>query len=170
MVMFADPNRTDPYTKGNFKLSIITNSGVDFSSDWSKISARAMEFEESEYREGGGDQIKSKIMGMLNSDDITCERGMSENFDMWQQFKKQYNPQKGYGDAPVGQYRFNGVVYLLDPDKTVVAEWVIKRAWIKKIEEDELDALSSDVLIEKMTLSNEGYFRQAVTNPNRFKS
>jgi phage tail-like protein len=159
MVLFADPNRTDPYTRGNFKLDVITTSGQFLSSNWSKISARKMEFEESEYREGGGDQIKTKVMGMLGSDDITCERGMSEDFDIWDQFKKQYNPQKGYGDAPVGQYRFEAIITLLDPDKTEVAKWNVKRAWIKSIEEGELDALSSDVLAEIMALSNEGYFR-----------
>jgi phage tail-like protein len=158
-VMFSDANRTDPYTRGNFKLDIVTPDGGFSSSNWAKISARKMEFEESEYREGGGDQIKSKIMGMLSSDDISCERGVSEDFDVWNQFKKQYNPEKGYGDAPVGQYRFSATITLLDPDKTEVAQWQVKRAWIKALEEGELDALSSDVLIETMTLSNEGYFR-----------
>lgn len=159
MVLFKDPNRTDPYTRGNFRMDIVTTSGQFLSSNWSKISARAMEFDESEYREGGGNQIKTKVMGMLNSDDITCERGMSEDFDIWNQFKKQYNPDKGYGDADVGQYRFAASVSLLDPNKSVVAMWEIKRAWIKRLEEGELDALSSDVLAETIVLSNEGYFR-----------
>lgn len=162
MVVFADPKRTDPYTRGNFKMDIITADGRFGSSNWSKISARKMEFEESEYREGGGDNIKTKVMGMLSSDDITCERGMSEDFDIWNQFKKQYNPEKGYGDAPVGQYRFSATITLLDPNKTAVTAWQVKRAWIKSLEEGELDALSSDVLAETMVLSNEGYFRVSV--------
>lgn len=162
MVMFADATRTDPYTRGNFKLDIITLDGSFASSLWSKISARKMEFEQSEYREGGGNMIKTKVMGMLSSDDITCERGISEDYDVWKQFTKQYNPNKGYGDASAGKYKFDGIITLLDPDATEVVTWNVKKAWIKSIEEGELDALSSDVLAETIVLANEGYFRVKV--------
>jgi phage tail-like protein len=153
MIVKAETQLADPLRKFKYQISI-SGGGYTFNNlAFSKVGGLSGEYEDTEYREGGDNLSRRRLPGLMKWDDLTLERGVyTEDADLWEAFVQVAN---GSSD-----FRMSIGIDLLDPYTGEPARsWVVTRAWIKKYEEEDLDALSNDVLIERITIAHEGIDR-----------
>lgn len=146
----------DPIRKFKFTVNI-TGGGYNFTRlGFNRVSGLNVEYEETKYREGGDAIVERSLPGLMKFENITLERGvMADDADLWEAFTlaAQGNP----------NFRFEVIITLYDPITNEPARsWVVHRAWVQRYEEDELDASSSEVLIERIVLAHEGFDRLGI--------
>lgn len=135
--------RPDPYGGFNFLVEI---DGVA-SAGFSGVSGLSAEIEPIDYREGSDPMTVRKLPGLRKFTNVTLTRGLTANRDLWQWFKT--------GLDGALQRRTVRIV-LLDDDRTPVARWTLRAAWIARWEGPQLMAHRSDVAIEAIELVHEG--------------
>lgn len=144
----------DPYRNFQFEVEIAGLLRAGFQ----KVSGMKRTTDVTEYREGGDNATPRKLVGQTKYDNITLERGMSndDDFNTW---SKEIFKLDGVGGAnpPAVGFRRRVVIYLKDKDGARVKKWVVKRAWPCEKSEGDLDASSSDVMIQTLILCHEGY-------------
>jgi phage tail-like protein len=147
---FADSSRHDPYKEFAFLVEI-TGNNVFAKAGFSKASGLKMSMDVIEYREGGDNNTFTRTPGLAKFEPITLERGMSEDGDMWAWAKKVFDSDP--------TYRANMIVKLLDDRdrKTVVKQWEFKNVWVSDYETGDFDASSQNVMIERLTVQQEGF-------------
>jgi phage tail-like protein len=136
--------RPDPYGRFNFLVEI---DGVA-TAGFSEVSGLAAEIEPIDYREGSDPMTVRKLPGVRKFTNVTLKRGLTANRDLWQWFKT------GLEGA---LQRRTVRIALLDDDRTPVARWTLRAAWISKWEGPQLMATGSDVAIEAIELVHEGF-------------
>lgn len=136
--------RPDPYGRFNFLVEI---DGVA-TAGFSEVSGLAAEIEPIDYREGSDPMTVRKLPGVRKFSNVTLKRGLTTNRDLWQWFKT--------GLEGALQRRTVRIV-LLDDDRTPVARWTLRNAWLSKWEGPQLMAAGSDVAIESIELVHEGF-------------
>lgn len=136
--------RPDPYGGFNFLVEI---DGVAIAG-FSEISGLSAEIEPIDYREGSDPMTVRKLPGVRKFTNVTLKRGFTHNRDLWQWFKT--------GLEGALQRRTVRIV-LLDDDRTAVARWTLRAAWITKWAGPQLMAAGSDVAIESIELVHEGF-------------
>lgn len=151
---FAESQRHDPYK--NFKFLVeITGSMIFAKAGFQKVSGLKASSEVIEYREGGDQDSKRKMPGIVSYDPVTLERGMSEDTNMWDLFLKVFDVEQLH-QVNDPNFRVTAVIKLLDREGKIVKAWRIDRAWASDYETGEFDAESSSVMIERIVLQHEG--------------
>jgi len=99
-----------------------------------------------------GAEIIQKIPGRLKWGDISLKRGITAELDVWKW-------RKLVEDGKVGDARANGSIFMYDQLGAITAEWDFVRAWPSKVSGPSINAGSSAVGIEEMTVVHEGIVR-----------
>lgn len=148
--MAATDARNDPYRGFNFTA----NFGDDTSAGFTEITGLTVEGDAADYREGL-DKANSvrKLMGLRKFANIQLKRGYTKNNRFWQWYA---NVLQGVPD------RRDGVITLMDESRRPVLRWVVKAAWINKIETSAFKANASEVMLETVELVHEGVVMEAV--------
>lgn len=121
------------------------------------------------YREGGDNTTQRKMPGQTNFADITLSRGVVVGtWQSWYWLKELFyiNQGGGGGYAPAGtNFRANMIVKVMahpsaggrGDNVPVKKMYKVYNVWPSALAYSELDAGSNAVLIEQMTLVNEGF-------------
>ena len=136
--------RRDPFKSYSFLVEIDGIASAAFKS----VSGLGAEAEVIEYREGS-DALSSsrKLPGRVRYPNVTLTRGITTSLDLW-------NWWQTVVDGTVE--RRNVVLVLLDDTRTPALRWVLRNAWIARIEVSELDAGKNEVAVESIELAHEG--------------
>ncbi len=137
-------SRRDPFKNFSFLVEI---DGIA-SSAFTSVTGLAAEVEVIEYREGS-DPVSSsrKLPGRVEYPNVTLSRGITTSSDLWDWWQTVVN-----GSVQ----RRNVAITLLDDSRTPVLRWLLRNAWIAKIEAPELHASANEVAIETIELAHEG--------------
>jgi phage tail-like protein len=103
-----------------------------------------------EYREGGENTTVRKLPGMTTYNNITLQRGVTDDMDLYQ-----WHRQAIQGNVE----RKNGSIVLLDRSGQEVARWNFVRAWPTKWTGPSLNAEGTEVAIDSFELAHEGVER-----------
>lgn len=136
--------QNDPLQKFEYEVRIAGLPGV---MGFAKVSGLKAELETTEYAEGGYKAIH-KLPGREKVEPVTLEKGATDKA-LYTQYKL----------AKDGDPNFRTVITVLQKNRSreVVREWVLAEAWFKSWECDDLDATSSDVLMDKVVIEFEEY-------------
>lgn len=144
----------DPYRNFQWEVEIMGFVRAGFS----KVSGLKRTTDVTEYREGGDNATVRKLPGQTKFDNITLERGVSwdDDFNTWVQMIMTLD---GVGGAnpPTSGFRRTIVIYMKDKSGVRVKKWTVYRAWPSEKTLGDLDAKSSDVLLETLVLAHEGW-------------
>jgi len=150
----VDGKRVDPYR--GFRYTVKTIDGVRLAG-FRTVSGLRSETEITEYREGIDGGRVLKLPGITNYDNIVLERGISadESLMVWrnQVFEANKDPEL----APDDVFRKDLIITLHNRQGQEVKKWQVYDAWPAIYEVDTLDSGSSDVIIERVELANEGH-------------
>jgi phage tail-like protein len=162
----AGSQRHDPYRGFKFKVVIdgFTKAGFQ------KVSGLKEATEVTDYREGTDAVTPRKLPGLTSYDNVTLEHGLSNNQDFrkWRQQIVNLGKEAGAaGDGPAGtapplEFRKTVVISLFDKGGNEVKQYELLEAWPASLEIGDLDAMSSDVVIESLELTHEGLKENAV--------
>ena len=142
--MPAPSTRNDPFKNFNFLVEIDGIAPAAFKS----VSGLSAEVEVIEYRSGADTLTSSrKLPGRVRYSNVTLTRGITSSRDLWDWWRTVVE-----GNAQ----RRNVEIVLLDDSRNVVLRWLLRDAWIVKIEGPELDAGGNEVAIETVELAHEG--------------
>jgi phage tail-like protein len=128
----------DLLTKFRFRVEI---DGVTIAG-FCEVTGLEISIEPIEYREGGDRSIR-KIPGLTKFGDVTLKRGITNAHELEDWIK---NVSEGQPD------RRNAVITLLDEQRQEIARWVLVNTFPRKWEGPDLNAKSSEVAIESLTL------------------
>jgi phage tail-like protein len=151
----------DPLLGFKFLVEIPKLSGAVFG--FQKVSGLSLDVGILEVTEISNPVTVTKLPDRISFSDLTLERGASPSTgyaDLWSWFKlveaalndgypADFRMQVNIKTAPKG--------ILLDSQDPSVREWHVYNAFPKTVKFGEFDATSSAVLIESLTLANEGY-------------
>lgn len=164
--VFADSERFDPLKSFNFKVSFIWRDGSTFMSTnfgFSKISGLNADVDVVEYREGGDNLSTRKMAGLVKFDPLVFEKGMTDNKEMWNAFKKIFNIGNANQNLTESSrldaegYRGTLLLEIQNRKKTTVRTIEVRKAWISRYEIGDLDAQGSNILVERITIQHEGF-------------
>jgi phage tail-like protein len=149
----------DPYRNFKFRVEI---NGVPMG--FRMISGLKETTEIIEYREGGENETPRKLPGQTTFENVVLERGMAaDGSDLLGWRDQIFSLDNTEGAQPPGtdgagtaDFRREVVIYLKNKSGVDVWKWTVQRAWPSELEIGDLDASSNEVLIEKLTLANEG--------------
>lgn len=147
----------DPYRTYKFEIEIdgFTRAG------FRKVEGLKRTTEVVEYREGGDNETPRKLPGQTKFENVTFERGKSndDDFNVWcnEIYKLDGAPGK---HPPAEEFRRRVIIYLKDKAGSRVKKWIIKKAWPCEYDTGSLDADSSDVMIEQLVICHEGLEEQ----------
>lgn len=147
----AEASVKDPLLKFQFRVSI-SGGGYSFNRiGFQKVGGLNAEYEETKYREGGDNLVERSLPGLMRFEEITLERGsIGDDLDFWNAFMQIAENKPNF--------RFNMTITLYDPvTNTPQKTWTVRRAWVRRYEQEELDATSNDVLIDRITIAHEGF-------------
>jgi phage tail-like protein len=133
-----------PHTKNHFRVEWGgTNVG------FMEVSGLSIELEVVDYREGSSPENSvRKMPGMKMFSDVILKRGIVKNDDDFY---------KWISTATFNQVeRRDVVISLLNEQHEPVVVWKLRNAFPSKLEYSTLNAHSSDVIIESLTLAYEG--------------
>jgi phage tail-like protein len=99
-----------------------------------------------------GHEVVQKIPGRLNWEDISLKRGITADMDIW---KWRENVELG----KMSDARKNGSVIMYDRNYEEVARWNFVNGWPSKVSGPSLDAGSTDIGVEEITIVHEGIDR-----------
>jgi phage tail-like protein len=145
----------DPYRNFKFEVEVggFTRAG------FSKVTGLTETTEVIDYREGGENETPRRLPGQTTFDPVVLERGMSIDKDFQEWRKAVYDVDQVDGAQGDDNFRRTIIVYLKNKAGTRVKKWVVHRAWPSIESEADLDGGANDVLIESLTLANEGVKR-----------
>jgi phage tail-like protein len=142
----SNGTRVDPYKNFNFRVEIDSMTIAGFS----ECTGLETEVAVIEYREGG-DFLTRKLPGRPKYGDITLKRGVAQPAELEHWHRKILD---GVPD------RRNGVIILLDDERSEVVRWRFFNAFPRKWEGPALRAEGNDVAIEALVLSCERIERE----------
>jgi len=147
----------DPFRNMKFEVEILGFIRAGFS----KVSGLSHTVEVVEYREGGDNETPKKLPGQSTFENVTLERGMSNDSDFITWMRQIFNLDsvngfQGAGLADDRIFRRKVIVYLKDKAGLRRKKWTIYRAWPMEQSAADLDASGNEVLISTLVLANEG--------------
>jgi len=147
----------DPYRDFKFEVEIAGFLRAGFS----KVSGLKQTTEVVEYREGADNETPRKLPGQTSFENVTLERGHSndEDFINWSQTifnLDRDNGEQGIGIGDDDNFRKDVVVYLKNKSGQRKVKWKVKKAWPMDHSTTDLDATANNVSIESLILANEG--------------
>ncbi len=142
--MAATDARNDPYRGFNFEVSFGESAAAGFSA----VSGLTAEGDVAEYREGS-DRSNSvrKLPGLRKFANVQLKRGVTRDDKLWRWYA---------GTANGKSDRREVTITLLDEQRRPVLRWLLRAAWVNKIESGGLKASASEILIETVELVHEG--------------
>ena len=143
----------DPYR--NFKF-VVEIDGFD-QAGFSKVTGLQHSVEVIEYREGGMNETMRKLPGQSSFEAVVLERGISDSdmFNAWITLLYDSDGVDGF-QPPEEGWRRNVYIYLRDKSGNRVKKWTCYNCWPSQHMVNNLDASGNEVLIETLTLQNEG--------------
>jgi phage tail-like protein len=165
MAQFSvNPSRFDPYKNFKFKLKWDNHyvAGV------SKVGALKRTTELVEHREGGDPSTGRKSPGRSKYDAITIERGVTHDPEFQRWANKVWNFGAGLGaEVSLKDFRKDIILEVYNEAGQLAIAYKIYRCWVSAYQAlADLDANANAVLIESLTLENEGWERDPeVTEP-----
>jgi phage tail-like protein len=165
MAQFSvNPTRFDPYKNFKFKLKWDNRyvAGV------SKVGALKRTTELVEHREGGDPSTGRKSPGRNKYDAITIERGVTHDPEFQRWANKVWNFGAGLGaEVSLKDFRKDIILEVYNEAGQLAIAYKIYRCWVSAYQAlADLDANANAVLIENLTLENEGWERDPeVTEP-----
>ncbi len=149
-------SKLDPYRKFKFRIRIDGNVVAALT----KCSALTISVESQDFRAGDHDSFKQKLPGQVSFEPITLEQGVTNDktFEAWATAMSNYVGNKG-ADAQKKPDEFRKhidiEIYNLSNDR--VKAYRVYNCWVSKYTAvPDLDATSSDVMIQTLELQNEG--------------
>jgi phage tail-like protein len=166
----TDPLRAFRY-RATFKAANGAEKAFDprvtsFSGGFNSISGMGISIGVSEYREGGYNTTSHKIPGQASFGAVTFSRGALYGTDSAQAWMRGLFAAASGDGLPLsgnngGAFRCNVMVYLMEHPNTGTTNtprmaFFIHNAWISSLQYSGLDASTSGLMMETMTLENEG--------------
>ena len=99
-----------------------------------------------------GETIIQKIPGRLVWTDVTLKRGVTSNIDVWQ-WRQQVI------EGKIDDARTNCSIVAYNQMNEEIARWNLDNAWPSKVTGPEMDAGSTDYMVEEITIVHEGMTR-----------
>lgn len=144
---------TDPYR--NFKFVVEIDGFVR--AGFHTIEGLTHEVEVIDYREGGENETPHKLPGQSKFGELTMTRGVSKDQDFTNWIEEIFNLDNVDGFQPPNEgFRRTVTIRLRDKAGNPVKQWTVFRAWPSMRSLENLDASGNDVLIESLTVQNEG--------------
>lgn len=150
----------DPFR--GFKFRVLIGTGGE-QLGFQSVSGLSEETEVVEYREGTDPVTARKLPGMTSYANIVLQRGLSKStflLDWRKQVAHSDSPASGLADG-VPDFRRTVTIQLFDKGQDLasapVKSWDVNKAWPAKLELSDLNAGSSDVVIESLELAHEGW-------------
>lgn len=134
----------DPLQKFRFKVTI---PGLPSGMGFSKVSGLVRETGVTEYAEGGYTH-NHKLPGKEKVEPVVCERGEYANKELENIYKKILSDPKA---------RNTVIIEHLDKYGETARTFKLAQAWISKWESSDMDAMSEDTAVERITIQFE-YF------------
>ncbi|TVR52755.1 MAG: phage tail protein [Gemmatimonadales bacterium] len=165
MAQFStNAQRFDPYK--NFKFRIKWDGR--YVAGVSRVGALKRTTEVVSHREGGDPSSSRKSPGRTEYEAITLERGVTHDPEFEQWATKVWNFGAGLGaEVSLADFRKDITVDLFNEAGQLVLSYRVFRCWPSEFQATaDLDANANAVLIQSLTLQNEGWERDvAVTEP-----
>jgi phage tail-like protein len=165
MAQFSvNPERFDPYK--NFKFRVKWDGR--YVAGVSKVGALKRTTEVIEHREGGDPSTVRRSPGQTKYEPITLERGVThdQEFEKWA--NKVWNYGSGLGaEVSLKDFRKDIIIEIYNESGQLVIAYKVYRCWVSEFQAlPELDASANTVMIQILTLQNEGWERDYdVTEP-----
>jgi len=160
----VNPQRFDPYK--NFKFRVKWDG--KYVAGVSKVSGLKRSTEVVDHREGGDPNTSRKSTGLTQFEPIVLERGLTHDtaFEAWANLVWQYG---ALGQPSLNNFRKDIVIELMNEAGQVVLAYNVYRCWVSGYQAfSELNANETSVVIESITLQNEGWERDpAVVEPKQ---
>ncbi|MBP6749092.1 MAG: phage tail protein [Xanthomonadaceae bacterium] len=154
--MAARASQFDPYRKFKFKIKI----GGQVVAGLTKCSALTVSVESKEYRTGDMDSFKQKLPGMVSFEAITLDQGVTKDktFEAWATAMSNYLGNKGSDSQKTpNDFRKDIDIEIYNLNNERVKAYRVYQCWVSKyVAVPDLDANSADVMIQTITLENEG--------------
>jgi phage tail-like protein len=154
--MAARASQFDPYRKFKFKIKI----GGQVVAGLTKCSALTVSVESKEFRAGDMDSFKQKMPGMVSFEPITLEQGVTNDktFEAWATAMSNYLGNKGSDSQKTpNDFRKEIDIEIFNLNNERVKAYRVYQCWVSKyVAVPDLDANSADVMIQTVTLENEG--------------
>jgi phage tail-like protein len=96
--------------------------------------------------------IVQKIPGRLTWTDVTLKRGVTSNVDVWEW-------RQMVVEGKIDDARTNCSVVAYNQANEEIARWNLDNAWPSKVTGPEMDAGSTDYMVEEITIVHEGMSR-----------
>lgn len=138
----------DPLQSFMFRVTIDSDSTLGFQ----KVSGLSREVEVIEYMEGMYDR-SHKLAGRESVSEVTLERGMYADGKLQSYYEALFKDTNA---------RHEIIIEILDRTKAVRRKFQLSDCWFSKFEIGDLDATSSDVIIETLTVQFEQFISVAV--------
>jgi phage tail-like protein len=137
--------RNDPYRNFNFTVEI---EGMP-SSSFSEVVFPSSTIGVVEYREGGDKTSSSrKLPGRVHYGNVVLRRGVSQSSELWDWWK-------AVRDGTLD--RRNGVIVLLDSERTEVRRWSFTGGWPCRYDVSPLAGRGEETVIETLELAVESF-------------
>jgi phage tail-like protein len=136
--------RDDPYPAFNFLVEI---EGIQVAA-FSECSGLVSETDVIEYRSGGEAGSARKLPGLRKFANIVLKRGITKDRELWDWYKTVLD-----GNVQ----RKAGSIVLLDDGGQEVLRWNFRQGWPRKYEGPALNAKTSEVAIETLEITHEGF-------------
>ena len=158
----------------NFKFQVIYRpaSGKAVTMGFMTVDGLAMTIEVIPYREGGYNTTTQNMPGQASFNPVTCSGGVHFGSQKNLQWAQQlFRVIQGSGGAPPGNnFRSNVDVQILDYGETdgsvvVKSQFRLYNAWPTTLAYSTLDAGASQLFIEQMTLTYEGWDMVTASGP-----
>ncbi len=160
----VNTHREDPYR--NFKFKVKLGDATQYVAGLSKCGALKKTVDVVDWREGGDPSHGRKLPGMTKYEPITLEMGVthSTEFEDW---ANKVNNFSGDPNMSLLEFRKDITIDVFNLQGTQVLSYNAFRCWVSEFQAlPELDASGNAVMIQTMTLQNEGWQRVAsVTEP-----
>jgi phage tail-like protein len=154
--MAARASQFDPYRKFKFRIKI-NNQVV---AGLTKCSALTVSVESKDFRSGEMDSFKHKLPGLVSFEPITLEQGVTadKTFELWATAMSNYLGNQGAdAEKTPGDFRKDIDIEIYSLDNQQVKAYRVFQCWVSKYTAvPDLDANSSDAMIQTLVLENEG--------------
>jgi len=99
-----------------------------------------------------GETLTMQVPGRLTWTPVTLKRGVTSSMDIWDWRQKVV-------EGKVEEARTNCSIVAYNQENTEIARWNFENAWPSKVVGPEMDAGSTNYMIEDVTIVHEGVLR-----------
>jgi len=148
----------DPVTNFRFVIDV---EGFDRGAQFMKCSAPKRTVDVIEYREGDQPPILQKGLGLAKMDNITMERGLTENVDFVNWAKMAHDGSAGTAQNALPRKEMT--ITQLDRQGNPFRKWRLFDAWVVEYRPiSDLDATASENTIEQMVVAYEDFVEEGI--------